>query len=138
MSRLERWVMTGLIAACAALGMMTIYAFGLVFEEVETVSDDIRKEVVQMMAEPPHVQMTAMLIANAIEKLRAAMGESGLTQVRLEGFRDYAAKMESVGFVIDPTAYRDVLYADGFEEFRRRMEVLDTLADYFKLPEGIE
>lgn len=101
-------------------------------------NEKLRNEIVELMASPEQSGMNALIINDLVEKLRAVMTETPLTQARLAGFKRYIQRMHDVGWVIDPTAYRNALHNGDFEKLQQQLEVLQALADFFGLEEGWE
>jgi hypothetical protein len=69
-----------------------------------------------------------VLIGAAINKLirevKAAYDDTPISAEMLSEFADYVRIQESVGFVFDPTAYRDALYRGDFEKAQARVQFL--------------
>lgn len=83
-------------------------------------------------------ELKLTLIGKSFNDLVVTVGktyhENPLTKGLIEEFRAYEQRIESVGFITDPTGYRDLLLRGGFEEAARRRKLIDALIEYYGYP----
>lgn len=81
------------------------------------------------MAYGKDTQAIAEAITQVVSSAIFAMVTSGLDQDDLNHFRQYVERQHSIGSLLDPTAYRDVLQSNGFERISARLKLLDQLVE---------
>lgn len=52
-----------------------------------------------------------------------------ISEAELKEFEEYISQQEAMGFVTDPTTYKNVIEKGGFEAIRLRMKWLRTLQE---------
>lgn len=63
-------------------------------------------------------------IGACIQQIIEMVQQSGLTQEDLNKFEQYVNRQESIGAIFDPTAYREMLQTNGFEESKKRTALI--------------
>lgn len=83
------------------------------------------------------------LSINAIAKKIALLTEAmkNMAQVMdlsaddLQAFERYTENQHTVGPILDPTGYRDLLYSKGFEKLEKRLKLIRALLEVIEAEE---
>lgn len=105
-------------------------------------NDETREDVIRLYAQPEQAGVTGLIIDDLLKKIQADIDDTALTRARMEGFKRYMKRQiaieESMGAVWDPTRYRQMLADGSFEQAKALLALLDALAAFFEIEEGLE